>query len=83
MAALVHHELTNYQPGLTPGRTAAAASHARWHRLARTLHLWRCRLRERTELAALNLRDMRDIGVTPSEVWNELRQPVWRSTLRR
>lgn len=89
MTALVHHTLTNYQPcqyaaAHQPRPYAAApAGPGVAERLGRTLRLWQDRLRERRELATLTLRDLHDIGVTPSEVWDELRQPVWRSTLRR
>lgn len=83
MAALVRHSLTNYQPFPALPGAARAPSAGALQRLWRTLRLWRRRAQERRELATLTLRDLRDIGVTPSEVWNELRQPIWRSTLRR
>jgi uncharacterized protein YjiS (DUF1127 family) len=82
MVALVRYTLTNYQPFPALPRAARPAP-GLLQRMSKTLRLWQRRLRERRELAGLTLHDLRDIGTTPSEVWNELRQPVWRSTLRR
>lgn len=54
-----------------------------WHRLGKTLRLWRQRIRAREELLQLNYRDMRDIGVTAADVAFEVRQPFWREARRR
>lgn len=82
MTALVRQSLTNYHP--FPARCPAVESpRGFWPRLGQVLRLWQSRLRERSELATLNAHDLRDIGVSPGEVWDELRQPFWRSTLRR
>jgi uncharacterized protein YjiS (DUF1127 family) len=40
---------------------------------------WRKRVRERRELAALDHRAQRDIGVTPSEVAHEANKPFWKA----
>jgi len=39
---------------------------------------WRRRVRQRQELADLDYRMRRDIGVTPSEVAGECAKPFWR-----
>ena len=41
------------------------------------LREWRRRVRERQELAGLDTRALRDIGVTPSEVDHECAKPFW------
>jgi uncharacterized protein YjiS (DUF1127 family) len=41
--------------------------------------LWRSRLRERRELATLDHRMRRDIGVTPSDIASECNKPFWRA----
>lgn len=42
------------------------------------LHTWRQRARERDELAALDARTLRDLGVAPSYVEFEINKPFWR-----
>ena len=44
-----------------------------------TLQQWRRRSRERAELARLDDRMLRDIGVTRGDVWQEINKPFWRS----
>lgn len=48
-------------------------------RLFATLGLWRRRAQERTQLARLGERELRDIGVTPTAIYNEIRKPFWRA----
>ena len=43
-----------------------------------TLRHWRRRSRERAELARLDDRMLRDIGVTRCDVWREINKPFWR-----
>jgi uncharacterized protein YjiS (DUF1127 family) len=43
-----------------------------------TLRAWRQRSRERAELARLDDRMLRDIGVTRCDVWREINKPFWR-----
>ena len=43
-----------------------------------TLRDWRRRSIERSELARLDARTLRDIGVDPGAVEYEMRQPFWR-----
>jgi uncharacterized protein YjiS (DUF1127 family) len=47
--------------------------------LPATLRQWNRRMRQRHELAGLDYRVLRDIGVTPSEVARELQKPFWRA----
>jgi uncharacterized protein YjiS (DUF1127 family) len=42
------------------------------------LREWRRRARSRAELARLDERMLRDIGVTPGEAWQEFSKPFWR-----
>jgi len=48
------------------------------NRLVATLREWRQRSRERAQLAMLDDRMLRDIGVTPGDVWREINKPFWR-----
>ncbi len=41
--------------------------------------LWRRRARERSELAAMNAHDLRDIGISRAEAEFEIRKPFWRA----
>ena len=49
-----------------------------WDVVLAVLATWRARLRERRELATLDRRMQRDIGVTPSEIAHEVNKPFWR-----
>ncbi len=40
---------------------------------------WRRRARERRELASLDSRTLRDLGLSPSDVQFEVNKPFWRS----
>ena len=40
---------------------------------------WRRRARERRELATLDSRTIRDLGLTPSDIQFEVNKPFWRS----
>jgi uncharacterized protein YjiS (DUF1127 family) len=46
--------------------------------LAATLRTWRARRRARRELAAIDARTLRDIGIAPELVEYEISQPFWR-----
>ena len=48
------------------------------HRLFGVLREWRRRARDRAELAALDDRTLRDIGVARVDVWREIYKPFWR-----
>jgi len=43
-----------------------------------TLRLWQRRVRARQELAGLDARALRDIGVTPGDADRECAKPFWR-----
>ena len=47
--------------------------------LSETLHVWRQRQRERSELAELSERDLHDVGLSWSEVAYEAEKPFWRA----
>jgi uncharacterized protein YjiS (DUF1127 family) len=48
-------------------------------RIFLTLQQWRRRSRERAELAKLDDRMLRDIGITRGDVWDEINKPFWRN----
>ena len=75
--------------GAATGRTQVIpqkvrrATVSRWlkatlSRIAATLHEWRRRRRDRAELATLDERMLRDIGVSRTEVLHEINKPFWR-----
>jgi uncharacterized protein YjiS (DUF1127 family) len=47
-------------------------------RIFALLREWRRRSRSRVELATLDDRMLRDIGVTRVEIWREIDKPFWR-----
>lgn len=47
------------------------------HRVLATLGLWRARIRQRAELAALDEFVRQDIGITEADVWRETRKAPW------
>ena len=49
-----------------------------WHEIVKLLRLWRRRIRNRRELASLDHRMQRDIGVTPADIARECEKPFWR-----
>jgi uncharacterized protein YjiS (DUF1127 family) len=44
----------------------------------RLVRQWRQRARDRTALARLDSRMLRDIGLTPGDVMREINRPFWR-----
>lgn len=42
------------------------------------LVLWNSRWQERQHLRELDSRILKDIGLSPAEVWQEARKPFWR-----
>jgi uncharacterized protein YjiS (DUF1127 family) len=44
-----------------------------------TLTLWRERARQRAELARLDRRALKDIGMSEADVWREVRKAPWES----
>jgi uncharacterized protein YjiS (DUF1127 family) len=47
-------------------------------RIAGTLRLWRGRRAARRELARIDARSLRDVGIAPEQVAYEISQPFWR-----
>ncbi len=47
--------------------------------VADTIAIWRRRSRERRELASLDQRTMRDLGMTASQAAFEANKPFWRT----
>ena len=76
MPVAAHLPLINSQPDRLspPTRTAAAVEF-----LARTLELWRSRIRERDALSTIDERARRDFGLSPWETDHELARPFRRS----
>jgi uncharacterized protein YjiS (DUF1127 family) len=60
------------QPPAAPARVRAALVGA-----LGLVREWRRRARSRTELAALDDRTLRDIGLSRADVWAELDKPFW------
>jgi len=81
MAALVHQPLTNCQ-ALPLSARFAPAQPGLLARVADTLRTWQRRDHERSELARLSERELRDMRVSSSDVWREIRQPFWRAATR-
>jgi len=79
MATLAHRSLTNCQAVALPAPFAAPQEPGLFSRAAATLRLWHRRSRERQELARLSERELRDMRVSSSEIYWEIRQPFWRS----
>ena len=50
-----------------------------WTHLGETLHIWRQRYRDRQELARWTDRDLRDVGLSWSDIANEVEKPFWRA----
>ena len=61
-----------FEPLIISHRTDGLAS------VGRRLVQWRQRSRERAELAQIDSRGLRDIGLTPAEAAYEINKPFWR-----
>jgi uncharacterized protein YjiS (DUF1127 family) len=82
MTAISHPHLSFLHRSRKPGRASGAAIGLA-QRIARTLRLWRRRMRDREALGQLTYRDMRDIGATPADIAWEVSQPFWREPRQR
>ena len=50
-----------------------------WTQIGETLHIWRQRYQERQELARWTERDLHDVGLSWSDIANEVNKPFWRA----
>jgi uncharacterized protein YjiS (DUF1127 family) len=71
------------QARATGGVVAAVAHVARrlWSPMAAVatmVRLWRERTHSRKGLSGLDARMLRDIGISPSQLWHETNKPFWR-----
>jgi uncharacterized protein YjiS (DUF1127 family) len=66
---------SNWRRGPPPRREWRDLLHA----AAALVRLWHRRFRERADLAHLDMRMLRDIGITPSEAVREGDKPFWRA----
>jgi uncharacterized protein YjiS (DUF1127 family) len=75
LAFAANHSLTDCQGTYYPG----LAHRAGWaERLARSIGLWRSRIRERRALESFDNRDLHDVGMSRWELERELAKPFWR-----
>ena len=63
---------------IAPQRVRRRALRLALSRIFVMLRKWRRRSRQRAELARLDERMLRDIGLTPGDVWHEINKPFWR-----
>jgi len=79
---LTPRESAGLEPAAAIANRPVEAPRARWRlildSIVATLRDWRRRSAERNELARLDTRTLRDIGVDPGVVEYEIRQPFWR-----
>ena len=62
----------------SPHRLAAARLWTALTQASALIGEWRRRSRSRADLARLDLRMLRDIGLTPGDVLHEVNKPFWR-----
>lgn len=63
------------------GGNVVVAARQLWRGMAaavETLRRWRDRAQSRKSLAGLDPRMLRDIGISPSQLWHEAGKPFWR-----
>ena len=65
-------------PQIVPRRAMRRSLREALTAVLAVLQKWRRRSRQRAELARLDERMLRDIGVTPGDVWHEINKPFWR-----
>lgn len=75
MSYVARATLTDCQP---ISHSARSRSVGIGERLSNLVGTWRRRVRERDAFAALDYRDLRDMGLSRWEVEGELRKPFWR-----
>jgi uncharacterized protein YjiS (DUF1127 family) len=50
-----------------------------WAQISETIHTWRQRYQQRSELARWTDRDMHDVGLSRSDIAREVEKPFWRA----
>ena len=65
--------------GGVPAGYGTESGRAFGRRFRHVLHLWRRRIRDREELAAMSERDLRDARLSRADVAVEIRKPFWRA----
>jgi uncharacterized protein YjiS (DUF1127 family) len=65
--------------GGVPAVHGIGGGHAVGRGLGPVLRLWRRRIRDREDLAAMSERDLRDVRLSRADVVAELRKPFWRA----
>ncbi len=68
MVDMTHHPLTN-----------SHSEQAALPRLLAILATWGRRIREREQLARLGERELRDIGLSRTAIYDEISKPFWRA----
>ena len=76
MSLTAHAPLTFPQP-LPRSTSHAPRRSGLTRRIVGTLRLWLRRIREREALRQLGPRELRDIGITPADVYWEIKRPFW------
>ena len=67
MSIYSHEMMTNHHvPGI-------------WTQIGETLHIWRQRYQDRQELAQWTDQDLHDVGLSWSDIANEVDKPFWRA----
>jgi uncharacterized protein YjiS (DUF1127 family) len=70
------HDITSL--GRTLHRPPVAGSAGLAASIARVAERWRARIKDRRAFAALDYRDLRDLGLSRWEVESEMLKPFWR-----
>lgn len=82
MSAMAQTGLTNCQVSRHSGEVSGWFAPGMLSRAGATLRLWRRRMQERSELARLGERELRDMRASTADVWQEVNQPFWRAAPR-
>jgi uncharacterized protein YjiS (DUF1127 family) len=72
------HALTRAPLGTAAARPRPAAAGSRLRRALDLIVEWRARARDRRELASLDDRSLRDMGLDRAAIWAECEKPWWR-----
>jgi uncharacterized protein YjiS (DUF1127 family) len=78
MIGFAHHYPTNYQLAPPQPKVRTAPRGVALARLDAVIRQWRDRAREREALAQMSDRELRDIGLSRTDILGELAKPFWR-----